>query len=699
MRAIAVDWSGAMRGRAPPHLAGRGGARWAAARAPGGRSEPRDLVAHLIEELPPGTQAVVGLDFAFGVPAWFAAELGARTGDELWARVAERAEAWLAACEPPFWGRPGRGARSCRRTAADRGRAAGAKSVFQVGGAGAVGTASLRGMPLLRTLRAAGFSIWPFHDEAGRARSRSTRATSRGRCASRPPARGPPTWRPSTPASRPRTCAWPPAPSTPSTPRWPLSAWPPRWPRARASRRRWTRSSAWRARSGPGRLRSARPTLPTIRRCAPISSWPRRARRGARLRLRRAAAAGPSRSGFAAPVHVPRRRATRGCSSSSSPAACACCATVGCGEPFLDIRARVDARAASMGLLSIAFHPEFAENGRFYVNYTANGANGLETRVVEYRARGDRDPARQRARAAAHRPAVREPQRRPAGLRARTASSTSAWATAAPAATRRTGPEPGLRCSARSCASTWTARAGGRPTRIPRDNPYRRGGGAAGDLGLRAAQPLALQRSTAPPATCGSATSARAPIEEIDRVARGRGGLLNFGWDAFEGRAASRAEADAGPPRLARAPVRPRPGLLRSPAASSTAARLAPSLRGRYVYADYCQSWMRSMRPTAAVPTGHDVHGRRGITSFGENGAASSTPPRARRAGSTASRADDAVRRRRSRRPGRRETAAPSRRSRAGGSGAGTAARRSPAGRPQAPARRPPSRRSRSPSR
>ena len=36
------------------------------------------------------------------------------------------------------------------------------KSVFQIGGAGAVGTGSLRGMPHLVDLSNAGFSIWPF---------------------------------------------------------------------------------------------------------------------------------------------------------------------------------------------------------------------------------------------------------------------------------------------------------------------------------------------------------------------------------------------------------------------------------------------------------------------------------------------------------------------------------------------------------
>ena len=38
------------------------------------------------------------------------------------------------------------------------------KSVFQIGGAGAVGTASLRGMPGLIVLREAGFRIWPYDE-------------------------------------------------------------------------------------------------------------------------------------------------------------------------------------------------------------------------------------------------------------------------------------------------------------------------------------------------------------------------------------------------------------------------------------------------------------------------------------------------------------------------------------------------------
>ncbi len=52
------------------------------------------------------------------------------------------------------------------------------------------------------------------------------------------------------------------------------------------------------------------------------------------------------------------------------------------GEPFLDIRGDV-AAGGERGLLSVAFHPDYAENGRLYVNYTNSDG---DTRVVEYRA-------------------------------------------------------------------------------------------------------------------------------------------------------------------------------------------------------------------------------------------------------------------------------------------------------------------------
>jgi hypothetical protein len=113
---------------------------------------------------------VVGLDFGFSFPAWFLDREGIGSAPDLWAD-ARRLEGWLAACPFPFWGRPGRprpplaAEQHWRRTeVAARPRP---RSMFQIGGSGAVGTASLRGMPVLHRLRQAGFTIWPF-DPPGR---------------------------------------------------------------------------------------------------------------------------------------------------------------------------------------------------------------------------------------------------------------------------------------------------------------------------------------------------------------------------------------------------------------------------------------------------------------------------------------------------------------------------------------------------
>ena len=117
-----------------------------------------------------------------------------------------------------------------------------------------------------------------------------------------------------------------------------------------------------------------------------------------------------------------------------------------------------------------------------------------------------RQPQRRRARVRArrlplHRPGRRRRRRRPGGQR----------------------PGHRRRCWARSCASTPTAPTGGHAYGIPADNPFADGAGRraprSGSTGCatRGASP-----STAPPATCGSPTSARTQCEEIDLLPAGR---------------------------------------------------------------------------------------------------------------------------------------------------------------------------------
>jgi hypothetical protein len=152
---VGVDWSGAASAAAQ-----RRGI-WAATVRDGGvadlRNGTREEVVGYVGGLP--GSVLVGFDFAFAFPSWFEP----RGADAAWRRAELEGEHWLAACPWPFWGRTG------RRRPSDvpselraQERALGAKSVFQIGGAGTVGTGTIRGMPHLARLRADGWSIWPF---------------------------------------------------------------------------------------------------------------------------------------------------------------------------------------------------------------------------------------------------------------------------------------------------------------------------------------------------------------------------------------------------------------------------------------------------------------------------------------------------------------------------------------------------------
>jgi len=167
LRVIAIDWSGRKSGaeRTTWLAEVRGGEL---VRLENGRTR-EELVAHLMTLRADRWPTVVGLDFAFSMPAWFVREQRARSAGQFWQIVAEQGERWLERCEPPFWGRAGtrkyRPDIECLRATdiecASRGYGL-PKSVFQIAGAGAVGTGSLRGIPWLRALHDAGYAIWPF---------------------------------------------------------------------------------------------------------------------------------------------------------------------------------------------------------------------------------------------------------------------------------------------------------------------------------------------------------------------------------------------------------------------------------------------------------------------------------------------------------------------------------------------------------
>ncbi len=163
---VAIDWSGRERGAAEfiwlaRVVAGR------LVELDNGRDR-EDVIDHVIALSRGSARCVVGLDFAFGFPAWYAAERGWTSGRAVWNAMRDESDELLARCEAPFWGRPGTRAQTIGEPFRATELAVGArpKSVFQIGGAGAVGTGSLRGMKHLARLADAGFAVWPFDDPA-----------------------------------------------------------------------------------------------------------------------------------------------------------------------------------------------------------------------------------------------------------------------------------------------------------------------------------------------------------------------------------------------------------------------------------------------------------------------------------------------------------------------------------------------------
>jgi Protein of unknown function (DUF429) len=165
---VAIDWSG--------RLDDTGRTTWMAViedgvfrRLENGRSRP-ELRDELIRLRGRTGRLVAGIDFAFGFPQWYAQANDWTCGRDIWRAACRDGESWLSSAAGPFWGRTTRRPQypgdPLRRTEHEIGGSP--RSVFQIGGAGAVGTGSIRGMRVLHELGEAGFTIWPF-DQAGEA--------------------------------------------------------------------------------------------------------------------------------------------------------------------------------------------------------------------------------------------------------------------------------------------------------------------------------------------------------------------------------------------------------------------------------------------------------------------------------------------------------------------------------------------------
>ena len=270
-------------------------------------------------------------------------------------------------------------------------------------------------------------------------------------------------------------------------------------------------------------------------------------------------------------------------------------------KPFLDVTSEV-VSGGEQGLLSLAFHPDYRENGLLYVDYT--DLNG-DTRVVEYRALDDRtavDPATRRVVLA-----IDQPYSNHNGGQLAFGPDGRLWVGMGDGGS---GGDPENRAQNLSSllgkllTLDVSERARPRDRRIRPRNPWRFSFyGETGDLWI--------------------GDVGQGEFEEIDRLLRAEvGNLVNFGWDAFEGDAPYE-EKEPNPEGSLLGPVAVYD---HGEGCSVTGGFVyrggeVQELEGRYVYGDYCSGTIWSI---AADGTKESVRKESiqvdGLTSFGEDG-------------------------------------------------------------------------------
>lgn len=289
------------------------------------------------------------------------------------------------------------------------------------------------------------------------------------------------------------------------------------------------------------------------------------------------------------------------------------------GRPFLDV-SRLISSGGERGLLGLAFHPKYAANGRFYVNYTDRDG---DTRVVEYRRRS---PARANPSSARVLLTVRQPYSNHNGGHLAFGPDGYLYIAMGDGGSGGDPEGNGQRLDTslgKLLRIDVDRRTGGRAYGIPADNPYR----AAGQVpeiysyGLRNPWRFSFDRARG---DLWIGDVGQNEIEEINHRPKGAGRGANFGWNAFEGRARF---AGGGPVR-GRRPVAPVAQYTHASGCSVTGGYVfrgagVPALRGRYVYADFCSGRVWSTRAGPRPGAVREITGRLGrslsnVTSFGE---------------------------------------------------------------------------------
>ena len=291
-------------------------------------------------------------------------------------------------------------------------------------------------------------------------------------------------------------------------------------------------------------------------------------------------------------------------------------------NPFLDLSARVSS-GSEQGLLGLAFHPGYASNGLFVVNYTNPSG---DTRVSAFRVSANPDLA--------------------------DAGSEQVILAVAQPFSNHNGGMVGFGPDGKLYVGLGDGGSGGDPqgngqnrntllgkllrldlsgtgqVSIPPDNPFAGQAGIRGEIwsfGLRNPWRFSFDRATGDLYIADVGQNAREEIN-LGTEAAGLGRGVNYGWNLMEGDACFSPPAGCNRAGL----TLPVLDYDHSEGCSVTGGYVyrgsaIPELRGHYLYADFCGGWVRSFRASggAAVDrqdrTTLSPPGGGQIPSFGED--------------------------------------------------------------------------------
>jgi glucose/arabinose dehydrogenase len=293
--------------------------------------------------------------------------------------------------------------------------------------------------------------------------------------------------------------------------------------------------------------------------------------------------------------------------------------------PFLDIRGLV-ASGGERGLLSMAFPPDYAATGRFYVYYTARSPNGALT-IAEYRAAPSGDtamPPVQRILLS-----IPHPRGNHNGGQLQFGPDGYLWIGTGDGGGAGDPDGAGQRLDTLLGKLLRIDPHGNSlaPYTIPVDNPFYGQSGRRGEIwayGLRNPWRFSFDRQTGDLVIGDVGQNAWEEIDFAPAPGRGRG--ANYGWGCWEGRHSYSGNQDEPECRPAPSQLAPVHEYSHSRGCSLSGGYVVrdptlPRLNGRYVYGDYCRNPLWSVRLQAPDAQddrrlGLDVPG---LTSFGED--------------------------------------------------------------------------------